>query len=99
MDSLYQLMQRETKPAIIQQYKERMFVENKNFQQMSSEIKQQINTQAWERLNGYLEEFGKAKNVHLLFGIQGNGNIMYADTAYDFTQEAIQFANTKYEGN
>ena len=99
LDSIYQLMQQQTDPKALQEFKQKVYVENNTFQKLSSDVKQQINSQAWERLNAYLEEFGKQKNVHLIFGIQGNGNIMYADDAYDFTNEAIQYANTKYEGN
>lgn len=99
VDSLYQLLQRQTKSAAIQEFKQKVYLENNKLQSLSNEIKQQINRQAWERLNSYLEEFGKQKKVHLIFGIQGNGNIMYADKAYDFTEEAIQFANIEYEGN
>ena len=99
VDSLYQLLQQQTKEAAIQDLKQKMYVENSKLQNLGTEIKQQINSQVWERLNTYLEEFGKEKKVNLIFGIQGNGNIMYADDAYNFTQEAIQFANSKYEGN
>jgi outer membrane protein len=99
VDSLYQLLQKQTKVDAIQELKQKMYVENNKLQNLGAEIKQQINSKVWERLNMYLEEFGKEKKVHLIFGIQGNGNIMYADDAYNFTQEAVQFANSKYEGN
>lgn len=99
VDSLYQLLQQQTKAEAIQEFKQKVYVENNKLQNLSVEIKQQINGQVWERLNTYLEAFGKEKKVHLIFGIQGNGNIMYADKVYDFTEEAIEFANTKYEGN
>lgn len=99
IDSLYQLLQRQNNPQAIQEFKQKVYLENTNLQRLTTEVKEQINRQVWERLNSYLEEFGTEKEVHLIFGIQGNGNIMYADKTYDFTEEVIQFANNKYEGS
>jgi len=99
VDSLYQILQQQTKAETIQEFKQKVYVENTNLQRLTTEVKEGINRQVWERLNSYLEEFGAEKKVHLIFGIQGNGNIMYADKTYDFTEEVIQFANSKYEGN
>lgn len=99
VDSLYQLLQTQEDPKLIKEYKQRVYIQNNHLQKMDTELKQEINRKAWERLNGYLEEFGKQQKVHLIFGIQGAGNIMYADKNFDFTQQAIEFANLKYEGN
>lgn len=99
VDSLYQLLQRQEDPKLIKEFQQRVYVQNNHLQKMDTELKQQINSKAWERLNSYLEEFGKQQKVDLIFGIQGAGNIMYADEAFDLTQEAIEFANGKYEGN
>ncbi|MBC8756052.1 hypothetical protein H2O64_15345 [Kordia sp. YSTF-M3] len=99
VDSLYQLLQTQKDPKLIKEFQQRVYVQNNHLQKMDTELKQQINSKAWERLNGYLEEFGEQQKVHLIFGIQGAGNIMYADEAFDLTQEAIEFANGKYEGN
>jgi len=99
VDSLYQLLQQQEDPKLIKEFQQRVYVQNNHLQKMDTELKQQINSKAWERLNVYLEEFGKQRKVDLIFGIQGAGNIMYADEAFDLTQEAIEFTNGKYEGN
>ncbi|WP_298423832.1 hypothetical protein [uncultured Kordia sp.] len=99
VDSLYQLAQQQNDPKLIKELQQRVYIQNNHLQKMDTELKQEVNRKAWERLNGYLEEFGKQQNVDLIFGIQGTGNVMYADKAFDLTQEAIEFANSKYEGN
>lgn len=99
VDSLYQLLQTQKDPALIKEYQQRMYIQNNHLKKMDTELKQEINSKAWERLNGYLEEFGKQQKVHLIFGIQGSGNVMYADKTFDLTQKAIEFVNAKYEGN
>jgi Skp family chaperone for outer membrane proteins len=99
VDSLYQLLQTQEDPKLIKEYKQRMYIQNNHLQKMDTELKQEINIKAWERLNSYLEEFGKQQKVNLIFGIQGAGNVMYADKAFDLTQQASEFANLKYEGN
>ena len=99
VDSLYQILQEQKDPKLVNELQQRVYVQNTHLQKMDTEFKQEINRKAWERLNNYLEEFGKQQNVHLIFGIQGSGNIMYADESFDLTAEAIEFSNAKYEGN
>jgi outer membrane protein len=62
-------------------------------------VKNEINTKVWERLNSYIEQYGKENKIDILFGAQGNGNIMYGDKEFDITTELIEFSNHKYEGN
>lgn len=99
VDSLYQLMQLQKDPKLAKEYQQKVYVENSKLQNLDTELKQNINRQAWERLNAYIEEFGSEKQLDIIFGIQGSGNVMYADTMYDITQEVIQYANLKYEGS
>ena len=57
----------------------------------------EINAQVWKRLNPMLEEFGKKSGLHLIIGANGMGSVLYNDSYYDLTGDAIQFVNKKYE--
>lgn len=58
---------------------------------------QLINEQIWKRLNPMIDEFGKQKKMHLIFGANGMGTVLYNDDYMDITNEAIDFINKKYE--
>lgn len=52
----------------------------------------------WVQLNTHIESFGKDKGYKYILGANGSGNIMYADSSYDITNEVVEFANLKYDG-
>ncbi|PQJ10498.1 hypothetical protein CJD36_011010 [Flavipsychrobacter stenotrophus] len=56
-----------------------------------------INEQVWKRLNTSIEQFGKQKGVHLIIGANGMGTVLYNDSYYDLTSEAVKFVNREYE--
>lgn len=62
-------------------------------------VKEDINKQVWQRLNGYMKDYGDKEKFSLILGAQGSGNIMYGDSIYDVTRDFIKYANYKYEGN
>lgn len=57
-----------------------------------------INELVWKRLNAVVQQFGQSKKLHLIIGANGMGTVLYNDSFYDLTEEAIAFANKKYEG-
>jgi outer membrane protein len=58
---------------------------------------QMINEQVWKRLNKIIDEYGKKKGYRLIIGANGMGTVLYSDNYYDVTNEAVAFANKKYE--
>jgi Skp family chaperone for outer membrane proteins len=59
-----------------------------------------INEQVWKRLNPMLAEMGKQRKMHVIFGANGTGNILYTDSHDDITDETIKYVNQRYaEGN
>jgi len=71
----------------------------RELEQVKNYVKEDINNKVWERLNGYITEYGKENNISIILGAQGQGNIMYGKEPVDITQDFIQYANSKYEGN
>ena len=72
----------------------------KKFEDDYAQSNRDINEKVWKRLNPLLDEFGKKKGLHLIIGANGMGSVLYNDSYYDQTNEAIKFINEKYsEGN
>jgi outer membrane protein len=51
-----------------------------------------------KQMNQYIREFGEVKKYKYLFGTDGKGNLMYADSTNDVTKEVMAFINQKYTG-
>ncbi len=62
-------------------------------------VKNDVNKKVWKRLNNYINTYGKKRNIDIILGAQGQGNIMYGKDYADITKDFIKFANSKYEGN
>ncbi len=98
VDSLVGLLQADSKeePMEIQQ---RQFVfENNKLKEMGEYFQNEVSQQVWNRVNDYIQQYGKQNNYKIVLGTQGNGNIMYGDKEVDITEAFIEFANKKYEG-
>lgn len=52
----------------------------------------------WKQINQYISEYGKEKGYRFILGATGDGNLMYADSTADLTNEIIIYANKKYSG-
>ncbi|MCU0415791.1 MAG: OmpH family outer membrane protein [Cytophagaceae bacterium] len=52
----------------------------------------------WSQINQYVSEFGKERDYDLIFGANGNGSIMYADSSLNITPEVLKYINEKYSG-
>lgn len=49
-------------------------------------------------INGYVKEYGKKYGHRIIFGAQGNGNIMYAEQGTDLTDIILEGLNKQYNG-
>ncbi|WP_461304543.1 OmpH/Skp family outer membrane protein [Aureisphaera sp.] len=49
-------------------------------------------------INDYVKEYGEKKGYKIIFGASGAGNIMYADTMTDLTEEVLVGLNEEYKG-
>lgn len=52
----------------------------------------------WDRINGYVKDFGQQQGYQYIFGANGDGSIMYADASSDITEEVIVYINQRYQG-
>ena len=67
--------------------------------EMREHFAKEVSQQVWNRLNTYIQEYGKEHNHKIILGTQGDGNIMYADDFNDVTSQLVTYVNSKYEGN
>jgi len=101
LDSLYQLFQieiiskDENKIRVSQQKVQKA---DKALSAMKDYFSKEVSQQIWDRLNGYINEYGKAQQCKIILGTQGGGNVMYGDELADLTEEILGYANAKYEG-
>lgn len=76
-------------------YRQQLLVKEEEEEQLTI----QYNTQIWNQLNSYIKEYGKAHDYDFIYGVVGNGSMMYARQELDVTDEIIEYANKTYEGN
>jgi outer membrane protein len=67
------------------------------FEESTQQQSQEYDRQIWNQLNQYITDFGKDNNYDMIFGANGQGNLMYASDARDITEELIDYINQKYE--
>ncbi|MFC4221157.1 OmpH family outer membrane protein [Flagellimonas marina] len=49
-------------------------------------------------INDFVKEYGKKYGHRIIFGAQGNGNIMYAEEGADLTDKILEGLNQQYHG-
>lgn len=67
----------------------------KAFRELSGKYTEQV----YERLNGYIKDFGKKQQYRLILGANGQGNVMYVDKNADITESLILYINQQYLDN
>lgn len=55
-----------------------------------------LTNEVYKKLNGYIEEYGKANSLDIILGSDGNGSVMYVDSTMNATEDVIDFINAKY---
>ncbi len=70
----------------------------KAIQGKMNEEDEKLTTGVLNQVNAYIKEFGKDHNYSMILGTTTGGNILYADDAYDVTQEVLDGLNKQYSG-
>jgi outer membrane protein len=79
--------------------KRQMYLHRENqMQQEEERLKQQYTEQIWKQLNQYVKDYGKAHNYTYIYGVEGTGNLMYADESRNITGEIKKYVNSRYNG-
>ena len=81
------------------EYSRDEFVKLKNqYQEDNAALSRKFDEQILTQLTQYVIEFGKEHNYEIIFGADGNGNLMYSKEKNDISDEIIVFINNKYKG-
>lgn len=101
LDSLGKLVNGMTQDAsvsssVLEMEKEKYFSVKKMFEERFSQLSKEYTAQVYERLNTYIQEYGKMKGFRMVVGANGQGNVMYVDKSADVTTDMIAYCNKKY---
>lgn len=70
-----------------------------NYNSERERLSGEFDNAIWKQLNQYLEEFSKEKELDVLLGANGTGNVLSGNPELDVTEEAIEYVNEKFNGN
>lgn len=71
----------------------------KYMSQVSQEVEQMelnIESTIWSHINDAVKDYGSKHKLSYVFGISGNGVLMYADTTNNVSKEIITILNNKH---
>ncbi len=68
------------------------------FEEDNAVLSQKYDGQILEQMTQYVTDFGKKNGYKYIFGAEGNGTLMYAETNENISEEIIKFINNKYKG-
>jgi outer membrane protein len=78
--------------------KQEFMYRKQSYEKENSALMGQLNAEIWNRLNGYVREFGRQKRFKIILGTSGQGTLMFAQDDLNITDELLQYANEKYNG-
>lgn len=73
----------------LQELDQRLSIEFMNEQQ-------KMNQQIRDSINNYINHYNTSKKFHMIISNTNNDNLLYADKAYDITNEVVNGLNTRY---
>ncbi|GGD07600.1 OmpH family outer membrane protein [Hyunsoonleella pacifica] len=102
LDSLYTIYNaksnKEKNQVYTKQLQQQIATKSKQLQELKDIYSRNLNTNVWKRLNEYIEIFATQNGYNIVLGTNGSGNVMYAKTSINITNEILEFSNKKYEG-
>jgi hypothetical protein len=51
----------------------------------------------WARLNKMIDQYAEENHIHLLFGANGTGTILYGKASKDDTKPLVIYCNKQYK--
>ena len=97
--TIFNILKEQKNKEKVLELQKQLQVKDQQLAQMNEHLTKDVSQQVWNRLNIYIKEYGTSHKFKFILGTQGNGNVMYAKESLDVTEELLEFANAKYEGN
>jgi outer membrane protein len=95
------LQAKSDQPEKVQLFQERrneFMQQKKNFEEDNLALSNKFDKQILEQMTQYVLEFGEKNSFDIIYGADGNGNVMYAHKNYNVSEEVLSFINRKYNG-
>jgi outer membrane protein len=86
------------KMALFQTRKEVFLEKRESFQESNDEMTKQFDEQIIKQINQYVKNYGERNGYKFIYGSDGSGNIMYADSTLDLSNDIIKYINAEYKG-
>jgi outer membrane protein len=78
--------------------KENYYLKKDQLTEANIQMANQFNEQIRNQLNQYISDYSKKEGYTYVFGVDGQGSIMYGDESENITKEVIEYINTKFQG-
>ncbi len=87
--------------SIIEYRKKEAVYHEKKEQFESQKVAQlkEYDAQILKQLTQYVKDYGKEKNIQVILGATGQGNLMYCDEEMNITDQVISYINVRYKGD
>jgi len=59
----------------------------------------EYDAQIWTQLNQYMTDYGQQEHYNFVFGLNGQGSLMFADPELNRTSDVINYINTRFHGS
>ena len=76
----------------------RLQIAQQDLNQELTNLNGEYNAKIWEKLNVFVKSYGNENDCSIIFGADGDGNIMYAKDMLNVTEEVTIYCNQKYKG-
>jgi outer membrane protein len=86
------------KVAEFETKKEVYFNKKKSFEEDNERMVKQYDENIVKQLNQYVKDYGEKNKYQFIYGADGSGSLMYADTTYDLTNKIIAYVNERFSG-
>lgn len=70
----------------------------KSFEEDNEKMVKQYDENIIKQLNQYVKDYGEKNKYQFIYGADGSGNLMYADSTYDLTKKIIEYVNERFNG-
>lgn len=66
------------------------------FEKDNQKAAEECSNKIWSRLNQYIHDYGENKRLNIIFGANGQGNIMYGENSSNISEEVTEYVNARY---
>jgi outer membrane protein len=85
-------------PNYVAYLRENIERKEQEFTEANQALAQSYDQQIWTRINQYAKEFGQMHGYEYVFGADGTGTLMYANSSLDLTDDFVRYINQQYTG-